>query len=319
MTAHARSLTLLTLLLLARPAFAQPGPEPGPIELGQQGLGQFETGNWQDSYDLFKRADGLSHSPVFQLYMARSLKNMGKLLEARATYERLAKEQLPADAPTPWTQAQLDAKAELAALKTKVPAFTLTVKGTKAGDTPRATLDGAPIQLDTLIEADPGEHLMAAASGNRTIQKPVKLGEGVRDLVVTLDFQVERKDAAPPPRETEGSIVPGVIVLSAGAAGLIGGAITGGLALAATSELDYLCGGDRSDCRSSDPTLVADKASEATTLADASTGLLIAGGVLVATGIVLMIVRPGGESEPPPKAGAMIAPTWGGLAISGWF
>ncbi len=320
MTAYVRIVSLVSLLALSTPALAQPGPEPGPIELGQQGLAQFETGDWQASYDLFKKANGLSHSPVFALYMARSQKNLGKLMEARAAYEQLAKEALPPDAPTPWTQAQLDARAELAALKTKVPAFKVTVKGTKPGETPRATLDGVPIELERSVEADPGEHIVAAAAGNRTIQKPVKLGEGVRDLVVTIDFQVEQKSTNPPASPEEGSLIPGAIVLSVGAAGLLGGAIAGGLALAATSDLDELCGGDRAHCKTGDPAAVADKESEATTIGHASTGLFVAGGVIAATGIVLMIVRPGGGgAEPAPNAGAIIAPTLGGFLVSGWF
>jgi hypothetical protein len=42
--------------------------------------------------------------------------------------------------------------------------------------------------------------------------------------------------------------------------------------------------------------------------------------VIAATGIVLMIVRPGGgDAEPKPAAGARIAPTLGGFLVSGWF
>jgi hypothetical protein len=141
----------------------------------------------------------------------------------------------------------------------------------------------------------------------------------VRDLVVTLYFQVERQETAPPPSTTEGSLVPGAIVLSIGAAGLIGGAITGGLALAKAAEIDDECGGSQASC-TGDPAIISELEADATTLGHASTGLFVAGGVIAATGIVLMIVRPGGgDPDPQPKAGAMFVPTPGGFLVSGWF
>jgi hypothetical protein len=76
--------------------------------------------------------------------------------------------------------------------------------------------------------------------------------------------------------------------------GIVAGAIMGGYALVLAGDVKAHCTGNV--CLASDQ----GKGREADTLARASTGALIAGGVIGVLGVVLLIVRPGGKPAPAP-------------------
>lgn len=119
---------LLFALLSAAPAPAAAEPTPralGPhgqaIEQGERGLQAFRQGDWAPAYRLFEAAEGLVHSPVFLLYMARSREQQGELAEALELYARVTSEVLGDSAPESWrtavTQATLESDALRARLK----------------------------------------------------------------------------------------------------------------------------------------------------------------------------------------------------------
>ena len=115
---------------------------------------------------------------------------------------------------------------------------------------------------------------------------------------------------APSSTNEEGSLLPGALVLGAGAASLIAGAVTGGLALSGKSDLEASCLNGR--CPESSREILDD----ATRLATASTATFIIGGVLAAGGVTLLILRPGGSSgDEAPKAALYVdaSPSWLGL------
>src|SRR5690242_10010962 len=105
--------SLLLSLTIAAAAHAQPSDGARAIEKGKDALALYEAGNWSGALEAFREADTLFHSPVFALYTARSLRQLGRLLEARAALERLSNETLSASAPAPWLKAQADARLEL--------------------------------------------------------------------------------------------------------------------------------------------------------------------------------------------------------------
>jgi hypothetical protein len=94
-----------------------------------------------------------------------------------------------------------------------------------------------------------------------------------------------------------GPVLPGAIVLGVGGAGLLAGAITGGLTLRKASDLKSKCTGVV--C----PTSVQGEARSVTTLGNVSNAMFIAGGVLAATGAVLLVVRPRLERSAPKQGG----------------
>src|SRR5262245_40643813 len=95
---EAAVLAVLCLLLVTSAAHAQPPPAASndgaaagdrAVALGQEGLAAFQEGNWPLALARFEEANTLSASPVFELYIARSLRNAARLLDARTRYRAL--------------------------------------------------------------------------------------------------------------------------------------------------------------------------------------------------------------------------------------
>src|SRR5687767_4640019 len=63
------------------------------------GADAFEKNDYPQALELFSRAERLYHAPPHLLFIARSLEKLGRLVEAREAYLKLAAEKLPASAP----------------------------------------------------------------------------------------------------------------------------------------------------------------------------------------------------------------------------
>ncbi|MBK8942995.1 MAG: hypothetical protein IPM79_36705 [Polyangiaceae bacterium] len=294
-------LILVASLNFSVESSAQGGPLPGDIAVAKakEALKHYEAAEWAEAFELFSQADAAAHSVVFRLYMARAKRNLGKLLEARTLYRGIGAEQLPADALPSWVQAQADAKAELASLEPTIPKLIVQVTGAS----PAATVEiggvkaapGEPVQLD------PGEHTVVAKDGAAIAQSSVtvRAGDPPREVSLSLTAVGDTSVVAPGPIQkktlhVEGPLAPGIALAVSGGAGLIVGAVLGGLALDKDGYVTEQCpngicpvGTDRGD--------IEDAQEQSQTFANASTGLLIAGGALAAVGVVLIVVRPGGE------------------------
>ncbi len=100
--------------------------------------------------------------------------------------------------------------------------------------------------------------------------------------------------------ESSGGISPiGPIILGVGGAALLTGAILGGVSLARAGDLDAMC----TDGVCPDTAQAQSLHSEMLTFSNAADGLMIAGGVIAAVGLVLTFVLPAGQSESPATAG----------------
>jgi hypothetical protein len=112
----------------------------------------------------------------------------------------------------------------------------------------------------------------------------------------------EGKVAPPPPRPSEGSSgvrVLGFSLLGVGAVGLVGGAVTGGLAISLNSQSKKKgCTPNNSLCARDGKTF----RDTAITLAKVTNGALIAGGVLATGGLITVLVTGNGKPEAEKKA-----------------
>jgi hypothetical protein len=157
------------------------------------------------------------------------------------------------------------------------------------------------------------------------------IAEGASELAITIDVAASepvatitlpnpapRKDATQPAEgETPASVYAGATLLGLGGASLIAGVVTGSLAVVRTNEIDSICGsGDT--CPKSRRAEVEPLVEDATAFGNASTGTLVAGGVLAATGLVLVLLRPGEEPREA-RSEVRLEPSFGGLALSGGF
>lgn len=251
---------------------------------GRQGLALYQKGDWNDAYQHFAVADRIAHSPVFVLYMARARRNAGRFVDARGLFQRVIREQLPAGAPAPWTQAQGDARTELAALEPRIPRIRLVLVGARSA-APRAWLDGELVDrpLDQPLLVDPGTHTLKVDGAG---QQRVDLRDG---QAVSLEFRLHASAPPPPPpvppAPHHAVSLPAWIAFGVGAAGIVTGAVTGGIAWSETNAIKQNCNGTH--CLVSD----AAAGSRASTFATVSDVAFIVGGVGAATGLGLVLFR----------------------------
>ena len=289
------------VLLVSASALAQPPRTPAPVDAtaaekqalarvkAEQGLKLFGAGRWSEAYEWFREADVLYHAPTLVLYQARCQRQSGKLLAARALYQRILGEPVPAQAPAAFVEAQDNARMELEKLRTAIPRVQFTVADAPR-NTVRLTLDGAPL-ADDAKELDPGPHTLEISGGaNEHATKAFTVSEGANPPVeIRLHAPPAASPAAVAPvalAKPPGSYVPGIVALGVGGVVLVAGAAVGGATLSKASSVKAKCTG--SVC----PLSAQSDANAASTLGNVSTDLFVVGGVAAATGAVLLVVRP---------------------------
>jgi len=122
----------------------------------QEGLKLYGADRWSEALGAFREADRLYHAPSVTLYIARSQRKLGQLLDARTTYDQILAEDLPKDASPQFVQAHVEAGRELEALKARIPTLQVVVAGVPAGEA-LVLLDGAPL-AEGKRELDPGTY-----------------------------------------------------------------------------------------------------------------------------------------------------------------
>lgn len=316
-----RSLLLTCFLVSATlvPSFAaaQTSDDERALELGRRGLGEYEAQKWAECARSFEEAEKLSHSPVLELYQARCLRGEKKLLRARELMRRVASASVAEDAPGPFRQAKIDAQAELALLERAIPTAVIVVTGADPKSV-KLFVDQRSAELGVPVELDPGRHeanvIWSAPTGASARQETFELVEGQKDLRVALSFEQAgpKRTAEPPPPPPPpppdagpgGGLVPGAVLLGVGGAALIAGAVLGFVAIDGYDSLrENGCDSFDDDvdliCVNDDPAFDYDSAQgdfeTADRMADASTGLLVSGGVVAAVGLVVMLAVPGEE------------------------
>jgi hypothetical protein len=268
--------------------------------LADEGLTLFEQGSYQDALDRFQSAEDIVHAPTHLLFIARAQQQVGRLLDARDTYQRIVDEKLAAKAPNAFVKAQQAASSELQALEAAIPRLAITVAGPPPEQT-RVSLDGREV---TALELplDPGTYqLSAEADGYLPRDETVTLraGDGVTPVTLSLS-------AMTPAEQPEADDVPLAppILMAGGAALLVVGAVTGGL------ELKQAC--PANPC----PTRFESLKRDANTLATVSTATLTVGGAAVLAGGGWLLWSLFGQSGEPassdePRAEVFVHPVVG--------
>lgn len=289
------SIALLGIALLA-PATALAAPpsaedREAARKLADEGAELFDAGRYDEAVKLFRKADEKVHAPTFGLAIAQAYAKGGKLIEARAHYQKVVNEKLPPSPPPSFVEAQAAARRELDELSRRIPTLQIVLSGAGAGGA-KVAIDGAPVaSIDQPLERNPGDHRIDVTPGSgKPISRELTLREGATERI-----EIALPGAAPGSEKassgSKGSILPAAISLGIGAVGIGVGAVTGAMALGRAGDIKDACSGNV--C----PKSLEGEASSAGTLADISTVSFIAGGVGVAAGVVLLILRPGGSSE----------------------
>lgn len=267
------------------------------------------TGRWAEAYEALKAADDLAHAPTFTLAMAQCQSRLGKLLAARALYERVLAEAPPPGAPDSHRDAFATAQRELPVLVKRIPTLTIKVSGEGAWRA-WARVDGVKVTLQDYASGrpiDPGAHTVAAeADGGLAARLTVTIAEGAtQQVALTL---------APGPA----AYGPGPLWIPLSEFGLAGvaaavGAITGVAALDKNNDI-------RSRCRMIGIDLhcpAADRGGHqaAAELATASNVAFLIAGLATIAGTTLAVIRPGGSGVPP----VLVTLGPGALSLRGQF
>lgn len=294
------------LLLGAPAALAQPKAPDAQATArsrAEEGLALFKDGRWDDAFVAFAEADRLFHAPTLVSYMGTCRRNQGRLMEAKALYEKVLAEPVPPNAPEAFKKAMDTARLEIEKLRGRIPYLKVRVTGPGA-EQAKVSIDGAAAAGAELLAGkalDPGEHQITAdapgASGS--VKALLKEGDAVTVEVKLSASATPAPDAPKAPVEpaAKGSFLPAGVAFGVGGAGLLVGAITGILATDRISAAQAGCtvpdaGGVR-HC----PAGNASAASSAKGLIAGSVVGFVAAGAGIVTGVVLAAVRPGGGAK----------------------
>jgi hypothetical protein len=284
-----------------------------------QGADAFEQGNHARALELFSRAERLFHAPPHLLFMARSLEKLGRLVEARETYLKLVSEKLPAGAPSAFKKAQAAGESELNAIEGRLSYVTLRVHGDD-GESALASMDGAQLpaaMVGISIPVDPGTHVFSARSPRaRSSEVKVTLQEGARQTVeLVLSEAVAPSPARTPVKETASPAEPaeleprsrrpgssqgtwGFVTLGVGAgiAGVGTGFMIASLNSRSESDRIFACN-DTSSCTVEQKAEISELDADSERNRRIATAGFIAGGAVMATGIILVLTAPSDHGE----------------------
>jgi hypothetical protein len=303
----ALSLASLLTTSFAAPAFAQDQPQAENVaaarSLGLQGIKMADAGDCRGAIEKLSRAESLYHAPSILGRLGECQVNIGQVVLGTENLNRVVREQLAANAPKAFRDAQERAKGVLAAALPKIAR--LTVRVDPADATPEVTVGGTPIPpalIGVERPTDPGTHEVVVSAPGYLAQKSlVTLPEGgSQEVVLRLEKDPSAATATPPPpaavepivttaptappadTSTKKSNTLAYVSLGVGGAGLLVGGITGFLALGKKSDLED-CVGNR--CPSSQKGTL----DSASSLATVSTVGFAVGFAGIGAGVILLL------------------------------
>ena len=216
-------------------------------ELVKAGDAKFRGGDYAGALNDYRGADALMRVPTTGIEVARTLVLLGRLLEARVIYQRIVEESHDDDEPEPFRVAREQAATALEDLANRIPSIEVAVQSTKSSDVV-VTIDGKTVATGSPVELDPGEHVVEAkAVGHRVAREKIDLPERAqhRTTLVLRPLADEAPPTPEPPAAQEAGIPPWTwIGVGVAGAGVVVGAITGGLSLSKASDLKEQAIGD---------------------------------------------------------------------------
>jgi hypothetical protein len=298
--------------------------------LGLQGIKLADAGDCKGAIEKLSRAESLYHAPSILGRLGECQVQVGQIVLGTENLNRVVREQLAANAPKAFRDAQERAKGVLNSALPKIARLTVRVEPADAK--PQVTVGGAtipPALMGVERPTDPGTHeVVASAPGYLEQRSSVTLPEGgMQELAIRLEKDPNAAAAtppAPPPADPMLSTPPtappsdaptkkdntlAYVALGVGGAGLLVGGITGFLALGKKSDLEN-CVGER--CPSSQQ----DTLDSARTMATVSTVGFAVGFVGVGAGVVLLLT--GNSNSSNARLGAPKLAKAQGVHVEPW-
>ena len=289
---------LIALLFAAQPSWAQnDGARSTAREVAAQGLAAYDAGHFEEAVDKLLSAYEAVPVPSLAVFAARALSKTGHLIRASEMY--MIAQQLKAD-PS-WQAVQLEmqqtAAAEREQLKPRIPRLQLVFEGATAEEV-EVSIDGTVIPRSLVKQpqlVDPGLRKVVGRRGAQQVVEQIEMKEGQAGTValrfVTTTSQtnivnpVSQTPTAPPTDDRakghETYRLLGWIGIGVGGAGLALG--------------DTHCYWQQQND--------VDSYNRMRTLSSVG---FIAGGVIAAAGVTLLLTAP--KSTESPSAALFIGP-----------
>lgn len=172
--------------------------------LAKEGVALQDSGDCAAAVAKYQKAEAIYHTPSVLTRLGECQIKLGKLVAGSESLQRVVREQLPANAPPAFVQAQAHAKELLDATLPRIGKLKLHVDAPEGAEL-TLKIDGAVVStasLDTDRAADPGPHVVEVSGpGLVTTKGNVEVGEGLR---ATLSLKVVRETGkAKPPKEPD--------------------------------------------------------------------------------------------------------------------
>lgn len=294
----------------------------------------FKGQNYAGALEKYQAADDIMGVPTTASEVGKTLVKLGRLVEARDAYLRIVRYPRQEDEPEVFTDARKTADAKAAAIAERVGTLTVqvTLSGERESDV-ALVIDGTPINAAAIghgISVDPGSRrVKVTAPGYLPVEREVTIEEGGEaTLEVDLDVDPDAAVVLPPPDPGGGSGEPSTTMqegasfpvfatvgFAVGGAGLILGAVTGGLALGEGSSLADACNDDKQCPRSTEADI--DRANLLANLSNVGFAVGAAGAIF---GVVALFTLDAGDeaaSEQGLTLSPMVGPT--GMWLRGTF
>ncbi|MDI1433195.1 tetratricopeptide repeat protein [Polyangium sorediatum] len=331
---------LAALVLTARPA-SSAGPQVSPAQaLFVDAVTLMEKNQFDAACPKLEQSFALERVPGTLFALGDCEEQRGRVATALRWYdEYLATyETLPVAKKQDHAERAKQARAQREALRPAIPQLTLVLlPGTPASIA--VTLDGRQLATSSLgvpIDLDPGEHqIVTQLPGGPSKTTSVKLGKGQRERwpLVFEPAPVQRPDpidgnnqrvsgnsSNEPASTTGGQRMGGFVAGGVGVAGVLVGAIAGGMAISAKNAMEQDCAATAGNVMTCQTQAGVDAGNRATTLGNVSTAGLVIGAAGLAVGAVLVVLdgrktKPSGEA-PGPTVTARVGGGASGVGVS---
>lgn len=283
-------------LLLTGPAFADGGPSQidrdAARTLVQQGDERVEEGDFRAALEAYRRADDIMGVPTTAIEVGKMHEKLGELVAAYEAYERAADFPKKDGEPKPFARARDDAKKRTRKLAPRIPKLELDIDGVSPDIDVEVTIDEEVVEAwGRPFPIDPGPHEMVVrAEGYEVYAETFVLDEGSDRKIDVAMHALEGGGDAMLQRGGSDLWPLAITGFSVAGAGLVVGAVTGGLALSDASTLSDNCRDDLSCPESERATLDRQR-----TLAHTSTATFAIAGVGAVLGLVGLVLSLDGD------------------------
>jgi len=305
-------------LAVVSSASAQPSDAKSKARaLFEAGATAVEAGKPADGLPKLLEAESLFHAPTNLLYIARAQASLGKLLDSKATYEKLIGEKLAARAPTAFKDAVTDGRKELTELERRIPKVLVKAEPVDAAHLD-IVMNGASLDAEKIgvpFAVDPGQYSFEAKADDLEAQKvTVDAAERTTTEVRLLLHAVGATPTANDGksvvvrRDEGGSGEEGFTaiqlasfpMMGVGGAGLVVGGILVGLHFVSQGEADDLADKCAPSCTPAEVAAVGSKDDDAAAFGTGGIIALSAGAAIATAGVVMFFV--GGDSGSAPTS-----------------